>query len=149
MPGATVRIANSPKAIEAITDPAGHYTLRDVPPGTVSVSSSGLETMMSRVSRTVTLGPGQDLTSIDLRIRETGKISGRVVDEDRQPIRGMKVHLVAREYAWGAIRYFDTFMEETDEQGRYQIGPVEPGRGYLVLVRDENGKFNSSLERAR
>ena len=51
------------------------------------------------------VGPGQTVTS-DFALPLRGTISGRVLDENDEPVPGIEVALIAREYGAGAIRYF-------------------------------------------
>jgi hypothetical protein len=116
---------------ETKTDAAGRYALSAGPgAGVVSAGAPG----PIYASRPLTVGAGQDLTSIDLRLPAYGGISGRVLDENKAPVPGIGVYLLAREYSWGALRYVVSSAATTDERGRYAIGRLIPGRGYLLMV---------------
>jgi len=129
----------------AITDPAGHYLLQGLPPGTATVIAhltANEEDGLAYATRTATLRAGEDLKSLDLRIRPQGKISGKVVNRNNQPLSGMQVFLIAREYAWGALRYFYADSANTDDAGQYHLVHAEPGRAYLLMV-NKHSEFDT------
>jgi hypothetical protein len=100
---------NSPQAVHAVTDQSGHYVVRDVTPGSVRVSasapdSSGRTGFGPTASRQISLAPGQDLAGVDFRLVLAGQISGKVLDQNKEPVVGVSVFLVVREYTYGALR---------------------------------------------
>jgi len=126
-----------------LTDALGHYTLKDVTPGTVRISALAPDANARRgfgpnAQRQLQLAPGQDLTGIDFRLVMYGTISGRVVDQNKEPVVGITVYLVAREYSHGRLRAFLTGAGSTDDEGYYSIGRVTPGRAYAVMAQRRN-----------
>ena len=127
----TVRI--SPGGHDLKIDSQGHYSLHDLAPGTYYI---GVQTSGGRGptgSRLVALSAGQDMT-VDFRLADFGSVAGRVLDENKEPVPGVSVFLVAREYSLGKLRYVRAFMERTNDQGEYKLPDIPPGRGYLVLA---------------
>jgi hypothetical protein len=120
------------------TDAQGHYTFRDLKPGAYRVSArtqaAGAHGPHPYATRPVTLGAGQELTSIDFRFEAFGKLSGKVVDDNGEPVAGISVLLVAREYSLGAVRYVFAAMANTDDRGVYSLASVPPGRAYLLYA---------------
>ena len=78
--------------------------------------------------------PGQELTGVDFGMVIQGRISGKVVDQNREPVVGIAVFLVAREYSHGALRAVFAGAGNTDDQGEYRLQRVQPGRAYTVLA---------------
>lgn len=120
------------------SDSEGRYTLRLLEAGSYQVgatvrSSDGVRFGAS-ASRPVTLQPGQELTGIDIRVPLPGQISGKVVDENGEPLANVYVMLVAREYFSGALRYVFASAGPTDDQGKYTVARVTPGRAFLLLA---------------
>jgi hypothetical protein len=64
-----------------------------------------------------------------------GSITGKVVDQNKEPVPGMFVILVMREYTHGALRAYIGGLANTDDEGMYTLGRVTPGRTYAVLVK--------------
>lgn len=120
------------------SDAQGRYTVRDLKPGDYSLSAiapqSGARGPRPYASRPVTLAAGQELTSIDFRLESFGKISGKVVDDNGEPVAGVSVFLVAREYSLGVLRYVFAASANTDDRGVYSLASVPPGRAYLLYA---------------
>ncbi|HWE50644.1 MAG TPA: carboxypeptidase regulatory-like domain-containing protein [Bryobacteraceae bacterium] len=136
VPNANVESGNA----SSKTDTQGSYLLKDVTAGSMEVRAvSGRDgrTPFMFASRQIALTAGNDISSFDLRLTPPGQITGRVVDENNEPMSGMRVWLVAREYARGALRYVLAANGQTDGEGKYRItfGTVVPDRGYLVMVQ--------------
>jgi hypothetical protein len=127
----------SPGGAMAMTDSQGHYAFRDLEPGTcvIRVSDDRFGRGPSGV-RIVRLGEGQELTSIEFRLQAFGEISGKVLDQDNEPVPDMGVFLVSAEYTIVGIRYFCAGLPvTTNDKGEYTLKLVEPGRPFLILAK--------------
>ena len=102
-----VSVFASPGQAGTKTDAHGHYALRDLNPGryTIHVWADSIY-----ASKVVALGTGQDLSSVDFHLHGASEISGKVLDENKEPLSGMAVFLIAREYSLGTLRYVFTSM---------------------------------------
>ena len=130
------------RAVETTTDSQGRYTLRGLNPGTVRITARRLERGVAPSStRVVTLAPQQELTSIDFLIRGNAEISGKVIDQNKEPIPGISVMLVAREYNLGAMRYVFANVTRTDDQGQYSLKNIATGRAYLLLTQKRDQRI--------
>ena len=131
---------NTPQEQLAVTDQQGRYSIRDVAPGQIRISAnapdaSGRTGFGPYASRQVTLAPGQELAGVDFRLVIQGQISGKVVDQNNEPVVGIAVTLVAREYSHGALRAVFAGAGNTDDQGAYRLPRVSPGRAYAVMAQ--------------
>lgn len=119
----------------SVTDAQGRYRLTDLPPGPyrIFVRSTKGGFGFREITRNVQLG-GQDLEHIDFKIRVAASITGRVTDENGEPVVGASARLVSREYFSGVIGEFFKDLAKTDDRGYYTLKRVEPGHPYLVLV---------------
>jgi hypothetical protein len=71
---------------------------------------------------------------LDLAVPASATISGRVLDDDRQPVKGAHVWLLTPEYRRGFLKYVQ-LMAYTDAKGAYTFsGRVESIRRYYVLA---------------
>jgi hypothetical protein len=121
--------------IEARTDEAGRYTLRDVPPGWQAIRVGGHpRSPVAPGLKTVTIRSGQALT-VDFTLPLRGVISGRIIDENDEPVPGVEVVLLGSEYGAGELRYFRRHAARTNDEGDYRIQNVRPGVAYLLLAR--------------
>ncbi len=134
-----VQVSVNPSQTEMATDSQGHYTLRGLAPGTYRVAAHGQTTGVKHV----TLAAGQDLTSIDFALRAFAQISGKVLDENKEPIHGIRVFLVAREYRLGALRYVFAGTGETDDRGAYHLLRAHPGHAYLIMAEKRVRKLEA------
>jgi hypothetical protein len=141
---ATVRV--SPGGAETKTDSQGRYELHGLSPGNQTVSASVPIEGRARVlanRRQVSLTAGIALSGVDFRIPTFGQISGRVLDENKEPVPGVTVMLIAREYSHGALRYIYTRATVTDDQGGYTLGRIPAGRAWLLMAQSRAGRLPS------
>ncbi|MBZ5618259.1 MAG: carboxypeptidase regulatory-like domain-containing protein [Acidobacteriia bacterium] len=129
-----------PRVGHAVTDAQGRYVLRGLEPGQYRISANA-PGPGGRIGggpfavRQVDLQAGQDLESFDFHLVLPGRIAGKVVDQNKEPVPGLAVFLVAREYVSGALRAVFTGAASTDDQGEYLLERVQAGRAYLVLAQ--------------
>jgi hypothetical protein len=78
---------------------------------------------------------------LDLAVPASPTISGRVLDEDRQPLKGVLVRLLIPEYRHGFLQY-NQQRAVTDAKGAYSFNErVESNRRYyMVAARPGNGQ---------
>ena len=100
------------------TDAQGRYTLSDVRPGRRRVMTDSSEggPPLADGRRLVNLRAGQDLSSIDFRLQPKQSVSGRVVDDNDEPLPGVEVVLLGREYFLSEVRYFHRSAARTNDQ---------------------------------
>jgi hypothetical protein len=96
--------------------------------------------------RRVTIEAGRERTGVDFHARLEAAISGRVVDDQGAPLRGMRVVAVARqynvaegysgmrEYATGTLRYVAKETASTNSRGEFHLNRLWAGRPYRLLV---------------
>ncbi|HLK62847.1 MAG TPA: carboxypeptidase regulatory-like domain-containing protein [Bryobacteraceae bacterium] len=140
MPEAEVYVNNTTPQMSTVTDTQGHYQLRGLEARRYRVtanapSANGRNGFGPSQTRQVELLPGQDLDGFDFHIVLPGQISGRVVDQNKEPVPGIAVYLVVREYVAGALRAVFTNLAITDDQGEYHLGRVAAGRSYMVMAQ--------------
>jgi len=128
------------KSVTAVSDAAGRYSLKGIPPGQQRVVASAPD-REGRIGgfgpngmRQVTLRGGEELTGFDIRLVVRGRIAGKVVDQNNEPVPGLRVVAVTREYNAGALRAVMTSAGITDDLGEYVIDRIEPGRAYAVMA---------------
>lgn len=119
---------------ETKTDAAGKYSFRGVPPGRHTIRiGAPFRASTVPVSRIITLTAGQSVIA-DFALVLNASVAGVVRDEFDEPVSGVEVVLLGREYGAGAAHYFRRHATNTNDQGEYRFDSVRPGVPYLVLV---------------
>jgi len=83
------------------------------------------------------IGSGEGKKDIKLEMSLTGVITGRVVDEDRQPMGHVVVMALTVEYRGGERRAYIERTVFTDEHGDYRIHWLGPGNYYVAAVFED------------
>ncbi len=123
----------------AETDVHGRYTLERVPPGRYPVGLAALLGDTFSSTKLVNVAAGEHVRSLNFRVYPNQSVSGRVVNENDEPLSDVEVVLLGREYYMGELRYYRHGIATTNDQGEYRIeGNVPPGTGWLVWARPLN-----------
>lgn len=122
--------------VAGTTDAAGKFVIDKVPPGRyqVSVQRNGYATSMpgSGNPSSLTLSPGERLKGIVFRLQPAAAISGRVVDEDGDPLVYARVSLMRYRYVRGKRQLAEGGGSAmTNDRGEYRLFGVPPGRYYV------------------
>ena len=139
-----------------ISDAEGHFSITKLEPGQyhVSVSRNGYANTSygQRKARgpatPLSLSPGQNVRDVVFRLIPNAVISGRVFDEDGEPME--RVNVQARLYTY--FRGQRQLMPAgggamTDDLGEYRIFGLPPGRYYLSASY-RSGWFNPAQDRS-
>ena len=129
-----ITMSAATKQITATTDQHGQYRLSDLPGNQYRVMAQspagGARLSMTRV---VTLA-GVDVQGIDFKFVQAGTITGKVLDENKEPVPNMFVTLVSKEYYLGSVGYFLKNSSRTNDQGEFKIAGVEAGRPFYLMT---------------
>jgi Carboxypeptidase regulatory-like domain len=141
----TILMSPSTKRVQAMTDDTGRYKLNGLPPGPYRVHASDPHSFGHDAVRSVAL-PGNDIDGIDFSFIPEGSITGKVVDDNREPVPGMTVFLVAREYYLGASGYFFKLTALTNDRGEYKLDNVPSGHPYFILAEKRQRNLEAHSE---
>jgi hypothetical protein len=125
----------------AVTDAEGHFKIDSIEPGrySLSVQHSGFSGgRKHRRGRSLTLEPGQELKDLVFRLQPTAVITGKILDNDGDPVPGAYVFVASYQ---GSDRRRGA--GQTNDLGEYRISNLESGR-YLVTANPEIQFFQRS-----
>ena len=145
--GATVWLGSDEsheRTIATTTAADGHFELRNVPAGhyTLSVHRNGYvdaqygQKKPNGPGSTLTLRPGQKLVDLVFKLGRTGVITGRISDEDGEPMQGIRVNAVREVYINGKMRLQSADARESNDLGEFRLFGLSPGR-YLISAEPE------------
>lgn len=119
-----------------VTDQEGRYRLQGLKPGRLSFSIPHNYMADPWPSKVVTVLAGQEISGVDFRYRLEAQISGRVLDENGNPVSGVRVIAMTREFEPnGDLRYQMHAAAITDDRGAYAITTaVRAGRAFWLLA---------------
>ncbi len=142
--GATVLLRISTdgpaKSYSADSGSDGRFLITGIPPGVYELAASkpGFESRPSHRlnmppdSLPVTVAAGNAAPPLAIRLTPDGVITGRVIDEDGDPVRHAAVETQQYGYAGGKKILRTVNAASTDDRGMYRLYYVAPGRYYLV-----------------
>jgi hypothetical protein len=142
----------------ATTDSDGHFSIEKVEPGRyrLFVEKTGFVEINARgrksESRFLSVREGEQLKDLLIRMLPTAVITGRIVDEDGEPMSGVLV-MAQKKKAGKASNLETAGAERTNDLGEYRFHSLFPGQ-YLVVAmpppdfRDYERHHDQSLEEA-
>jgi Carboxypeptidase regulatory-like domain/Polysaccharide lyase family 4, domain II len=124
----------------AITDDSGRFVFNGVEPGQyrISVSRDGYvrqeygQRSYTGPGTILNVGVGQRLTNIDFQMVPGGSISGRVFNEDGEPLADVQIQADIYQYQQGKRVLVPTGQSmQTNDLGEYRIYWLTPGEYYV------------------
>jgi len=112
--------------------PAGSYRLWVERPG-FARQAYGSRTPEG-VGTVLTLSPGQRVRDVNLRMAPLGAISGRVLDEEGEPLQGVGIQVLRFSYATGRRQLIPILGTSTNDRGEYRAYGLASGRYYLLAT---------------
>jgi hypothetical protein len=149
----------------ATTGADGRYVIRGVPPQVIRIDVRGAGgnamATSNSISRQVTVVSNRDTGNVDLPVRLQGSISGRVLDADGNPLQGLRVVAIMRQYSrdgginggreysngtlWHDLTSTSSlFNRITDDRGFYNIDGLYSGRSYWIMAYAARPPRNST-----
>lgn len=122
-----------------MTDEQGRFRITDLVGGsyTITASRTGFVDAVYGQRRPlqpgtpVTLADGQEIATIDLRLVRGGVITGRVLDEDGEPLARALVTVQRYQYIRGERQLSPAGGDQSDDRGQYRVFGLPPGEYYL------------------
>jgi Carboxypeptidase regulatory-like domain len=144
----TLRSKNNEKSTPraATTAADGKFMLEQVPPGTygLRVAHDGYmpksygEDDAGQGAADLTLLAGHKITELIFRLEKYAVVSGRVTDEDGDPVRDASVAVRKRILRKGKTTLENEGRSKTNDLGEYRIYDIPPGHYVISAVPDED-----------
>ena len=124
------------------SDTTGKFTITGVEPGRYRLAASrtgfvdvdyGARDYLQS-GTPFTLDPRQHMGNVQLRMTPHGVITGRVVDEDGEPMQGVSVQAVRLRYMQGRRQLMQYGSASTNDIGEYRIYGLPPGRYFVAAA---------------
>lgn len=146
--GATVRLApvgrhGGPGAGKTATSRNdGTFTLDGVEPGgyfVIATQSNFTPAPSSGQPRAyIQVAPAQTVSNVALQLSPMGRISGRVVDDEGNPVAGARVEAFVTYNLRGKTQLRHVSETSTDEKGKYVLKTQGAGKYYLIAKPDDD-----------
>lgn len=142
---------SSEHTLNATTDAAGHFSIDHIPPGRYDLVVDRTDYLASHYGQdqpdkpgaTLSLAPGQKMTDLLFRLNRMGIITGRVQDEDGDPVREANVTVMYHTTVRGKPKIEDAGSDKTNDLGEYRIVDLAPGN-YSILASPPNDSWRES-----
>jgi len=139
----------------AITDAAGHFTIEKIDPGRYNISAErngyvhfqyGARTP-DRPGAPVTLDPGQKRRDLVLKLVPQGVITGKVLDEDGEPVEYAQIRAMRYAFVRGKRQMAGGVTSGTDDLGEYRIYGLSPGKYYISASYRRHSSMTPTQDR--
>jgi hypothetical protein len=132
-------------------DSNGYFVVDDVQPGVYSPNLLRTGFMIEEpgarhtMAEPLTVLSGQDLTGLTIRLIPLGVITGRLLEEDGDPMAGATVEVLEEAYVEGKKQLIGWSQVRSNVKGDFRIWDVHPGTVYLRA--QNNAMFQTQILR--
>jgi hypothetical protein len=137
----------------ALSDSDGKFVLRGLDPGLYLLEAQRPNFIRQRYGQRIPGDPGvslalsarQHLQDVLFRLQPAAVISGRIFDDDTEPVVGVQVTALRWGYRNGHKDLLSAGAAITDDRGEYRIHQLPPGRYYLSAAIAPPGSSGVAL----
>ncbi len=128
--------------IEGMTSADGSFRIDNVPPGSYRFWAERASFVYRRDPRRndqalLEVGPGAVARVPDIKLSPAAVITGRVTDEDGDPVQGVTVQVNRYQYAGGKKQLIPQQSGSTNDLGEFRIHSILPGRYFLSASKSQ------------
>ncbi|MFN7922591.1 MAG: carboxypeptidase-like regulatory domain-containing protein [Bryobacteraceae bacterium] len=126
---------------DAVTDASGAFKIEGVPDGQFRIGADRTGFVRGSGMSTLRLAArsDNDSQSITIKLTPQGVISGRVLDEDGDPMEHVLVQAFRQRISGGNRRILPMNAVSTNDLGEFRLAGMAPGRYWLGARRDRGG----------
>jgi hypothetical protein len=136
---ARVLVAGGGRPRAATTDDQGRYSMTALPPAsyTITATKTGFvdgifgQRRALQSGTPIDLADGQQIANIEIRIARGGVVTGRVLDEDGEPLARALVTVLRQQYVRGEKQLTTAGTDQSDDRGQYRVFGLPPGDYYV------------------
>ena len=140
--------SGTPRSYAATSDASGQFILPSVAPGKFRLSAkrTGYVEMDYGANdpqyngTIITLNAKQQMTGILFRLTPHGVITGKILDQDGEPMQSAQVQAMRAKYTQGKKQLISYGDASTNDIGEFRVYGLPPGRYYLS-VSPRRGDF--------
>ena len=137
------------RGLSAATDNAGAFVFENVSPGNYRLSGEKTGFIHSNfggrgggaIGSQLAIAAGTEKADVIVRITPQGIVSGRILDEDGEPMEGVSIQLLRPQYFASQRRIMGAAGNQTNDRGEFRVTNVAPGKYYLQVQRMNNGNM--------
>ena len=137
----------------AVTEASGRFFLTNIEAGSyrLHIERDGYvdqqygQVSSNRPGTTLVLVPGQEVQDVLVSLVPTGTISGRVYDEDGEPIVGASVRAFRYQYEADGRVLAPVQQTQTNDLGEYRLYWLRPGEYYISATFEARFRAASAL----
>src|SRR5262245_19116414 len=145
-----------PASYSTSTEAAGKFSMKDIEAGRYRLTVNRGGFVMAeygskgpgRPGTTLSLEKGQHLKEIAVKLTPRAVITGRVLDEDGEPVTFAQVQTLRYRYNQGRKQLMPMGGTGTNDLGEYRIFGLAPGKYYLSATYREGMFAGPSLDRS-
>ena len=128
-----------PQSYATSTDTAGRFSMKAIDSGQyrLSVDRTGFVSTeygaraSTRQGTTLSLDAGQELQDLTIRLTPHSVVTGRVVDEDGEPVAYAQIQLQRYRYSQGRKQLTPVSGASTNDLGEYRVFGLPAGKYYI------------------
>jgi len=130
----------------AITESSGHFSIPEIEPGRYSIFVTRTGFTLAKQSgpkknatpSVLTLNAGQVMKDISFTMAPQAVISGRVVDEDNEPVSYAGVSCMRYQYTSGNKTLRSSGSASTNDKGEFRLFGLSAGKCYISAMLRPN-----------